>query len=45
MAVEFGLLPNDKYYYRDQEQDKFLTMEEFTRRILDRVLFPALRDQ
>jgi hypothetical protein len=45
MAVEFGLLPNDKFYYRDQEHDKFLTMEEFTRRILDRVFFPALREQ
>jgi len=44
MAVEFGLLPSDKLFYRDREQDKYLTMEEFTRRILDRALFPALRE-
>jgi hypothetical protein len=42
--VEFGLLPSDKPFYRDREQDKYLTMEEFTRRILDRALFPALRE-
>ena len=45
LAVEFGLLPSDKLFYRDREQDKYLTMEEFTRRILDRTLFPALREQ
>jgi hypothetical protein len=45
MAVEFGLLPSDKLFYRDREQDKYLTMEEFTRRILDRALFPGLREQ
>ena len=45
MSVEFGLLPSDKLFYRDREQDKYLTMEEFTRRILDRALFPALREQ
>src|ERR1035441_6406364 len=39
MEVEFGLLPSDKLFYRDREQDKYLTMEEFTRRILDRALF------
>ena len=44
MAVELGLLPSDKLFYRDREQDKYLTMEEFTRRILDRALFPALRE-
>ena len=44
MAVEVGVLPSEKLYYRDQEQDKYLTLEEFTRRILDRVLFPKLRD-
>jgi hypothetical protein len=45
LEVEFGLLPSDKLFYRDREQDKYLTMEEFTRRILDRALFPALREQ
>jgi hypothetical protein len=44
MAVEVGVLPSGKLFYRDQEQDKYLTLEEFTRRILDRVLFPKLRD-
>ena len=45
LAVEVGLLPSDKIFYRDREQDKYLTTEEFTRRILDRALFPALREQ
>ncbi|MCU1236431.1 MAG: hypothetical protein JWP63_4398 [Candidatus Solibacter sp.] len=44
MAVEVGVLPSNKLFYRDREQDKYLTMEELTRRILDRVLFPKLRD-
>src|ERR1019366_28828 len=42
MAVEFGRLPSDKLFYLDREQGKYLTMEEFTKRILDRALFPAL---
>ena len=33
MAVEVGVLPSGKLFYRDREQDKYLTMEEFTRRI------------
>jgi hypothetical protein len=45
MDVEFGLLPSDKLFYLDREQGKYLTMEEFTKRILDRALFPALREQ
>ena len=45
MEVEFGLLPSDNLFYRDRELDKYLTMEEFTRRILDRALFPGLREQ
>jgi len=44
MAVEVGVLPSNKLFYRDREQDKYLTMDEFTRRILDRALFPKLRD-
>jgi hypothetical protein len=44
MAIEVGVLPSQKLYYRDQEQDKYLTLDELTRRILDRVLFPKLRD-
>jgi hypothetical protein len=45
LEVEFGLLPSDTLFYRDREQDKYLTMDELTRRILDRALFPALREQ
>jgi hypothetical protein len=40
LMIEVGLLPGDKLFYRDQDQ--FLTMEELTRRILDRALFPKL---
>ena len=45
MEIEVGLLPSDKLFYRDREADKYINMEELTRRILDRVLFPALREQ
>jgi hypothetical protein len=44
LAVEVGLLPSAKLYYRDREQDVYLLMEDLTRRILDRALFPKLRD-
>jgi hypothetical protein len=44
LAVEVGVLPSERLFYRDLEQDKYLTMDEFTKRILDRVLFPKLRD-
>jgi hypothetical protein len=44
LAVEVGILPNGKLYYRDCEQDKYLTAEELTRRVLDRALFPRLRE-
>ena len=40
LEIEIGLLPGDNLYYKDGE--KFLTMEELTRRILDRSLFPKL---
>jgi hypothetical protein len=40
LTIEVGLLPGEKLFYRDQ--DHFLTMEELTRRILDRALFPKL---
>jgi hypothetical protein len=43
MIVEVGSLPGDKWYYRLLETDEFLTLEEFTRRILDRTLFPKLK--
>ncbi len=40
LDIEVGLLPGDNLFYKDGE--KFLTMEELTRRILDRSLFPKL---
>jgi len=42
MVIEVGMLPDDKLFYRDREQDQYLSMEELTRRILDRALFPKL---
>jgi hypothetical protein len=43
MVIEVGLLPGDNVFYRDREQDKYLTMEELTRRVLDRAFFPKLQ--
>ena len=40
LMIEVGLLPGDKLFYRDK--DEFLTMEELTRRTLDRAFFPKL---
>jgi len=40
LMIEVGLLPGDKMFYRDK--DEFLTVEELTRRILDRAFFPKL---
>jgi hypothetical protein len=40
LDIEVGLLPGDKIFYKDGEE--FLTMEEVTRRILDRAMFPKL---
>jgi hypothetical protein len=42
LNIEVGLLPGEKLFYKDGEQ--FLTMEELTRRILDRAMFPKLGD-
>ena len=42
MLIEVGLLPGEKLFYRLAEQ--FLTGDDLTRRILDRVLFPKLRE-
>ena len=38
--VEVGVLAGDKLFYRDG--DDYITLEELTRRILDRTLFPKL---
>ena len=40
LDIEVGLLPGDRIFYKDG--DKFLTIDELTRRILDRVMFPKL---
>ena len=38
--VEVGVLADEKLFYRDGED--YVTLEEVTRRILDRTLFPKL---
>jgi hypothetical protein len=40
LDIEVGILPGDKDFYKDGEE--FVSMEELTRRILDRSLFPKL---
>ena len=42
LLIEVGLLPNNRLSYRSGDQ--YLTLEEMTRRILDRVLFPKLKE-
>jgi len=44
LIIEVGMLPGEKVYYRDRVLDKYLSMEELTRRILDRALFPKLSE-
>jgi hypothetical protein len=43
LTIEVGILPGDKLYYRDREKDQYVTMDELTKRILDRALFPNLK--
>jgi hypothetical protein len=42
--VEVGILSSSNLFYRDRERDVYLNMEDLTRRILDSVLFPKLRE-
>ena len=42
LAIEIGILPGDKLFYRDVTADQYVNLDELTRRILDRVLFPKL---
>lgn len=42
LIVEVGLLPGDKLFFRDRARDQYVTMEELTRRVLDRIFFPKL---
>jgi hypothetical protein len=44
LIIEVGILPGEKVFYRDRVLDKYLSMEELTRRILDRALFPKLSE-
>jgi len=44
LFLEVGLLPGEKIFYRDRELDQYLTLEELTRRILDRAFFPKLKE-
>jgi hypothetical protein len=44
MDVQVGVLPGDRLFYFDVAADQYLNLEELTRRILDRVLFPKLKD-
>ena len=40
LAILVGILPGDKLFYRDGEE--YIGMDELSRRILDRALFPKL---
>lgn len=42
LSIEVGILPGGNLFFR--EADKYITLEEMTRRILDRALFPKLKD-
>ncbi len=42
LEIVVGILPGEKLFYRDGDQ--YLTMEELTRRILDKALFPKLKE-
>jgi hypothetical protein len=44
LMIEVGVLPGDKLYFRDLQRDQYVTMEDLTRRILDRVFFPKLNE-
>jgi len=44
LIVEVGLLPGEKLYFRDKTRDQYVTMEELTRRVLDRIFFPKLAE-
>jgi hypothetical protein len=44
VAIEVGVLPSDNLFYRDREQNVYLSLEDLTKRILDRALFPKLTE-
>ena len=42
--IQVGMLPGDRVYFLDLTADQYLSMEELTKLILDRVLFPKLQE-
>ncbi len=44
LDIQVGILPGDRLFYLDLTADQYLSMEEVTRKILDRVLFPKLQE-
>ena len=44
LIIEVGVLPGDKLFYRDRAKDQYVTMDDLTRRMLDRALFPNLAE-
>jgi hypothetical protein len=42
--IKVGMRPGDRVFYLDVTADQYLSMEELTRLILDRVLFPKLQE-
>jgi hypothetical protein len=42
IAVQVGMLAGDRIFYRSGE--RYLSIEELTKLILDRALFPGLKD-
>jgi hypothetical protein len=42
--IQIGMLPGDRVFYLDRTADQYLSMDELTRLILDRVLFPKLKE-
>jgi hypothetical protein len=44
LVIEIGILPGNKLSYRDRAADQYLGLEDLSRRILDRVLFPKLKE-
>jgi hypothetical protein len=44
LLIEMGVLPGGKLSYRDRTMDQYLSTEDLSRRILDRVLFPKLKE-
>ena len=45
LIIEVGMLPGDRLYYRDRAKDQYVTMEELTKRTIDRAFFPNLREE